>query len=44
MAGRKVTILDELGYPTDREAQVSQDGEDLIITLPEDSLYTLVQP
>jgi FlaG/FlaF family flagellin (archaellin) len=42
LADRKVIILDELGYPTERQPEIRQDGEDLIITLPEDSLYTLV--
>ncbi len=42
LAGRKVTALDELGYPTEKPVQTQTEGKDLVITLPEDGLYTLV--
>jgi hypothetical protein len=39
----KVVILNENGYPTDREARVTEVDGGLQIDLPEDALYTLVE-
>lgn len=39
----KATVLDGNGYPTDRPATADAAGGDLTVTLPEDSLYTLVE-
>ncbi len=43
MAGREVTALDELGYPIDKSVETKTMGDRLVITLPEDSLYTLIR-
>jgi len=42
-AGSKVTVLDENGYRTNRPVQAAVQGQDLVIQLPADSLYTLVE-
>ncbi|MBN1672053.1 MAG: hypothetical protein JXR37_13525 [Kiritimatiellae bacterium] len=39
---RRVLILDENGYPTERRADASLTGASLGIRLPEDALYTVV--
>ncbi len=43
MAGRTVTALDHLGYPTDTPVQTRQSGRNLVIDLPSDTLYTIVE-
>jgi len=43
-AGRRaVQVLDANGYPSGRAARVIREGDGLVIILPEDSLYTLVE-
>ncbi|MGF1484009.1 MAG: hypothetical protein ACFBZ8_06560 [Opitutales bacterium] len=42
-AGRKVTALDALGYPTDRIVQTQETNGNLIIKLPADTLYTVIE-
>ncbi len=42
-AERTVVILDENGYPTEREADRETVGDSLIIRLPQDTIYTLLQ-
>ncbi len=41
--GKKAVVLDDNGYPTDRQAAVEQSPAGLAVTLPPDSLYTLVE-
>ena len=42
-AGGKVTVLDENGYRTTEPIRTETRGQDLVIQLPSDALYTLVE-
>ena len=42
-AGGKVTVLDENGYRTSKPVRTETRGQDLLIQLPSDALYTLVE-
>ncbi|MBM4040397.1 MAG: hypothetical protein FJ290_17965 [Planctomycetes bacterium] len=42
-AGRTAAVLDENGYPTKRRAQAEAKDGALVIRLPEDAIYTLVE-
>jgi hypothetical protein len=39
----KATVLDQNGYPTDRQAKAARSEKGLQITLPQDSLYVVVE-
>lgn len=42
-ASYRVTVLDELGYPTGKTVHAQRLGDDLVFELPEDALYTVVE-
>lgn len=42
-AGKTAKILDENGYPTGETAQAETRNGSLLVTLPEDSLYTIIE-
>ena len=41
--GKTATVLDENGYRTERKAKTAISGGALSVTLPEDSLYTVIE-
>ncbi len=42
-SGKTATVLDENGYRTDRKAKTAISGGAFQVTLPEDSLYTVIE-
>ena len=42
-SGKQATVLDENGYPSKRKAKTTSAGGKLTVTLPQDSLYTVIR-